>query len=363
MSGRSASSRRMLARLGAFVLACGAALAAALAPAPAQASAAGPVPMGVLGDSNSHSYQDTLTFPPGSRERGGPYRAGTFQWTEVLARLRPAEIDPGPWETSGQGLLGAKADELRGRDGGRHPRKQDYRYNVAYTGAGCQSLVAGVQRQVQPLLGLMAPDAARWRQGVVVIRGGMLPLSLPEVLDALSRDPAAPKAQAEVRGCLGSVTQAVGLIRAAHPQTHIVLVGIFDDSNDPVNFNRWRSRAALDNIAKGLDRFDEGLRELAKRTPQVSFFDDRAFFTGLWGGRDAQGAPAYRTLHASPGLPAVTLSLGDAPSHALVADDHWGLVTNTLWAQALSRHLKAVGLAVTPIDDSEVSRFIEAQLR
>ena len=342
---------------------------AAAVPVAAQAqgavspSASAVVPMGVMGDSNSHSYQDAVSFPPGSRERGGVLRAKTFQWTEVLARLRPGVIDLGPWETSGQGRLGAKANEFLGRPGERSPRRQDYRYNMAYSGAGCHSLVAGALRQVQPLLAVMGPDAPRWRQGVVVIRIGMIPLSDPGLLDALARDPAAPTVQAEVQGCLRDVEQAVRLIRAAHPQTRIVLVGIFDDSNDPVNFGRWRSREALDNMAKGLDRFDGGLRELAKRSPNVSFFDDRAFFRGLWGQRDAQGAPAYRSLDLGPRLPAVSLSLGDEPRHALVADDHWGLVMNVLWAQALSRHLKAVGLPVAPIEDGEVRNFIDAQLR
>src|SRR5690349_12364250 len=53
------------------------------------------IPIAVLGDSNSQSYHDDTWFPP--HERGGPLRASTFQWTEVLARLRGSELDMGPW--------------------------------------------------------------------------------------------------------------------------------------------------------------------------------------------------------------------------------------------------------------------------
>jgi len=51
------------------------------------------IALAVLGDSGSHSYQDSLSFPPGSADRGGAFRARTFQWTEVLARLRAADQD------------------------------------------------------------------------------------------------------------------------------------------------------------------------------------------------------------------------------------------------------------------------------
>lgn len=54
------------------------------------------IALAVLGDSSSHSYQDSLSFPPGSADRGGAFHAHTFQWTEVLARLRGNELNPGP---------------------------------------------------------------------------------------------------------------------------------------------------------------------------------------------------------------------------------------------------------------------------
>jgi len=345
--------------LGAAVLSMLAALgggaAGAQTPPPATA-----VPIAVLGDSLSHSYQDAVSFPPGSGQRGGAFHKHTFQWTEVLARLRAGALDPGPWETDGQNRLLARAGQAFGLAAVRAPRKQDYRYNMAYSGAPCTALTHGASRQVQPLLHLMAQAPARWRRGVVVIRIGMAQMAPQDFLDGLALDANAPAEHRAIAGCLSEVEQAVGLIRAAHPLTHIVLVGIFDDSNAPLHFDRWRSRPALDNIARGLDRYDAGLRELAARTPHASFFDDRAWFRSLWGGRGAEGAPAYRSVRI--GSLEVTNSMGDEPRHAVLADDHWGLAANALWAQAMSRHLAGVGLPVRPIDDAEVRRFVEAQL-
>lgn len=348
--------------LGAVALAALALFGGAASLAQKPAPAAGPVPMAVLGDSNNHSYQDSVSFPAGSGQRGGPYQDRTFQWTEVLARLRAGVIDPGPWEVVGQNRVVAKLGEWADVPGARSPRKQDYRYNFAASGAGCSALTEGVHRQVQPLLHTMAQDASRWKQGVVVLRIGLVQMADPAFLDQLANDPASPAGQRLVGECLGQVARAVQMIRAAHPQTHIVLVGIFDDSNDPLNFDRWQSRTALDNISRGLDRYDAGLRELAAKTPNASFFDDRAWFRGLWGTRGPDGKPAYRDLKIGNRL-TVTLTLGDAPTHALVSDDHWGLVVNVKWAQAMSRHLASVGLPVKPVDDAEAQRFIEAQLR
>ena len=326
------------------------------------AAATGAVPMAVLGDSDSHSYQDSISFPAGSGERGGPYRPRTFQWAEVLARLRAGVIDPGPWEINGHNRLVATLGELADLPGVRAPRKQDYRFNVATSGAGCESLTEGAHRQVQPLLQRMAQDKARWRQGVVILRIGLINMTQPGFLDALSRDPAAPAQQKVVSNCLSHVTRAVEMIRAAFPQTHIVLVGVFNEANDPLQFGNFQSRTAMDNIDRGLDRYDIGLRELAARTPHASFFDDRAWFRSVWGQRGADGKPAYRDLKIGDRL-TVTLSVGDEPTHGLTGDDHWGLAANAKWAQAMSRHLASSGLPVRPIEDVEVERFVEAQLR
>src|SRR3546814_8912268 len=58
------------------------------------------IPLAVLGDSDSHSYQDTISFPVSTPARGGQFRSITLQWTEVLARMRDKDLDLGQWGTS-----------------------------------------------------------------------------------------------------------------------------------------------------------------------------------------------------------------------------------------------------------------------
>lgn len=96
----------------------------------------GQIRFAVLGDSDSQSYHDTLMLrDPGMR--GGPWRATTWQWTEILARLRGDQIDLGNWGAWGTGKYRAYFDEAAGFPA-RTPPKDDYRYDFAISGASCK---------------------------------------------------------------------------------------------------------------------------------------------------------------------------------------------------------------------------------
>ena len=327
----------------------------------ASVSPASAVPLAVLGDSNSHSYQDSVTFAPGARERGGALRATTLQWTEVLARLRGAEIDPGPWVTWGHAGAVARARELAGGRGDRSPRKQDYLYNFANTGAGCGDLMDGPQRQAVRLVALMGDAPERWRHGVVVIRIGLNDWAAS--LDQQSRDPQAPEARAATARCSRQIGDAIELIHAAHPDTRILVVGIGNEADDPDRFGQWQSDSAMANIETALASFNGALRQLTVGRPRVAFFDDLAWFRKLWGARDAQGRPLYRTVSIGSVLK-VSNTAGDAPNNALIGDHHAGLAWNALWAQSLVARLReAFGLPLTPIGDAELARFMEPLAR
>lgn len=325
---------------------------------PFEATAA--MPLAVLGDSNSHSYQDGLTFPPGSGARGGDFHATTLQWTEVLARLRGHEIDPGPWIDWGRSGMAAKAGTVLRLPLGRVPRKQDHLYNFAVSGAVCRHLTEGSQRQAQRLAALMADDPGRWRHGMVVIRIGLNDWA--GLLDEQARRPDAadmPETQDTIARCTGHMAEAMRQVRAAAPGVRIVLVGVADESADPETFERWNSKVEMDNIRAALARFNDAIEKLAKSTPGTIFFDDDAWVRKTWGSRDANGKPAYRTVPIGTAL-RVTNTAGDAPQHAILADHHAGVVYNTLWTQSLIEHLReGFGLPLTPITDAEVTRFIE----
>ncbi|WP_028213146.1 SGNH/GDSL hydrolase family protein [Paraburkholderia mimosarum] len=334
-----------------------------LSRSPVSAVAAGAVvPSGrirfaVLGDSDSQSYHDTLMLgAPG--DRGGARRATTWQWTEVLARLRGDEIDLGEWGAWGTGKYRAIFDETLGLLA-RTPPKDDYRYNFAVSGATCSQLMGHPLREAIRLVALMNTEPQSWQGGIVLIRIGVNDIGAHDVLDELSRDRNASRPRALVNGCIEAIGEAVALIRKHHPNTYVVLVGVLSNADWSAEFGNWQSAKEIANIDAGMDLFDNGLRKLASADRYVYFLDDRAWFRSLWGARDDQGRPLYRTVHLSPCW-AITNTSGDDPHNAVVSDGHAGVVWNTLWAQHLLMSLNiAFNLHIKPISDAEVISFLQ----
>ena len=302
---------------------------------PAQAA----TPLAVLGDSDSHGYQDTLGLPPDSDTRGGAHRAHTLQWTEVLARLRGSHLDLGPRERTGMPGWQARFWRLL-RDAPRAPRKLDHRHNFAVSGVGCSHLVDGPAPQVTALRGLIAAEPARWRGGIVVIRIGINDLGTREVLERVAQGDSAD-ADARILRCHQAISTTLSQLRAVQPALRIVLVGLFDNAHWAPRHDRWQDPGMLARLDAHAERFDAGLRRMAVEH-EALFFSDRDWFRSLWGGRDAQGRPAYRIVEV--GAWQVTNTQGDAPQHATVADGHAGTLWNALWADALIELLNRSGL-------------------
>lgn len=317
------------------------------------------IALAVLGDSRSHSYQDSLSFPPGSADRGGIFRDRTFQWTEVLARLRSNELNPGPWVRWGQPGQVAWLRGAIGLHAGRTPRKEDYLYNFASSGASCSDLMGGRlwrRGQAPQLVKLMNHNPPRWRGGIVVIRIGNNDWSA--VLDDQARDPKAPKVRATAEHCANQIAAAVKLIHAGHRDTRILLVSVDNEMNEPGAFDKYRSAVAVANIQTALDDFNARLRNLAGTDVRLGFFDLGVWFRNLWGTREPDGTPKYRPVIIGGRL-SVTNTMGDQPNNAVLADDHAGLVRNALWAQSLVMRLReSFGLPLTPISDEEMARFL-----
>ncbi|MFD1559279.1 SGNH/GDSL hydrolase family protein [Paraburkholderia silviterrae] len=316
----------------------------------------GRIRFAVLGDSDSQSYHDTLMLgDPG--DRGGPWRATTWQWTEVLARLRGDQIDLGEWGAWGTGKYRAYFDEAFGFLA-RTPPKDDYRYNFAVSGATCNQLMGHPLREAIRLVELMDTEPQAWRGGIVLIRIGVNDIGAHDVLDELSRDWTASRPRALTNACVDAIGEAVALIRRRHPDTYVVLVGVLSNADGSNEFDKWQSGREIANIDTGMGLFDNGLRKLAAADRRVYFLDDRAWFRSLWGTRDGQGRPLYKTVHLSPGW-AITNTSGDDPHNAIVSDGHAGVVWNTLWTQHLVTSLNAAfGLHLKPITDAEVIAFL-----
>jgi hypothetical protein len=344
-------TRRLLTGLAfALAVAAGVAIATDMLPAgslrdPLRARPTGGrrIPLAVLGDADSQGV-----------------RGHSLQWTEILAHVRPADVDLGDVGVWGGRRLIVRILESLGAER-RLPRKRDHQNNFAFGGARCSDLVRGAHRQAQRLAAHMDREPQRWQRGVVVIRIGICDLGGAPILGAMAQDPSAPELVDTIRSCADRVAEAVAIVRARHPVTRFVLVGVLDNADHPPNFENWQSAVEIANIERALDRFDDALRQLANADERITFFDDRAWFRAKWGSRDHDGRPAYRSVAVGAIVRVAHLS-GDAPTNSVLADGHAGLVWNTLWCRSLVIHLaERHGLPVAPITDAEVERFLGAQ--
>ena len=312
------------------------------------------IPLAVLGDSDSHAFQDTVLIPLTSGKRGGKFRATTLQWTEVLEKLRSKQINQGAWGVWGAPIKVAETlDWLR--LGGRAPRKLDFRYNFAVSGAECADLMSGFYRQAPRLLAEMNRAPTQWRRGVVMIQIGVNTIGQNESLDRYATLGVTPQIRAEIMGCVEAHRQAISLIATSHPHTRFMVAGIFDNSNVASTFERWKTPVELANIAAALDIFDTGLRNLCAANPNIAFIDARSWFHGHWGSRDASGKPAYKSVNLG-GAVSVTNTRGDDPRNAVLDDNHGGVVYNALWARrSIDVMNSAFNLNLTPITIAEIA--------
>ncbi|MBP7550484.1 MAG: SGNH/GDSL hydrolase family protein [Gemmatimonadaceae bacterium] len=357
MSGHRAR-RRATALLLVLTFASGACSSPEARPDPAAPTR---MRLAVLGNSDSHAFHDSVSFADGSPERGGPQRAVTFQWTEIIARLRGDAIDQGAWGARGVHPRVARVAAWVGIRL-RSPRKQDYAWNVAYSGARCANLT-GPRGQVAQLRHDIARDPEAWRDGLVLFRIGINDLGRREVLERLSREADADAFRGLARECTDTILASVRTLRAAQPALRIVLVGILDNANWPPNFDLFKEARGLAAQRHLLDAFDGALRAFAAATPGVAFIDDRAAFAARWGSwstSGTSGATVTRDYRAQTiGGLTVTLSQGDALTHAAVADGHAGTVFNAYWVQALVAELNAqLGTHLAPITDAELDTFV-----
>jgi hypothetical protein len=322
------------------------------------------VPFAVIGDSDSHAYQDRITFPDGGPERGGARRGHTLQWTEVLSRLRSEEIDPGAWGEWGMRGRWAGVLERFGIER-RSPRKQDHEFNYAWSGARCADLIEGAGRQAPRLAARMADQPDAWRDGVVVIRIGINDLGTHEALQDFAREGDGEANRRRVDRCLAFIDQALREIAGVQPDVHVLLVGVLDNVDWPRRRHEYVDPVQRQRIAAMLDRFDDGLRAMAAASPKRAFFDDRDFYRRLVGARAADGGSAYRDIAVRDAAGAVAwvtrFDEGDALDRLYLADGHAGTVLNAHWAQAFVATLHdAFDLPLSPITDAERDAFLVA---
>ena len=314
------------------------------------------VPLAVLGDSDSHSYQDTVSFPANSDKRGGTFRASTYQWTELLDQLRGRELSLGQWGVWGTNGKLARLMDVLGL-GGRSPQKMDFQFNFAQSGAECQALTQG--RMAQRLISLMDQQSQAWEQGIVVIRIGVNDLGTEEILDQMAKGLDTDLIRERMSFCSQQVQKALTLLHKYHPKTHVVLVGLFNNANWARLINRWSTTSEQGCVSQMVEQYNALLRAMV-RPGQISYFDDAKWFEAQWGSRTPDGKPDYKTVTVMNGWP-TTNSVGDHPSNATVVDGHAGTIWNLKWAQALIDHINAnTSIKLSKLSDDELAQFLVA---
>jgi hypothetical protein len=304
-----------------------------------------PLPVAVLGDSDSHSYRDAVN---GVR-RGGPENARTFNWLEVWARLRPGEVDFGPLTVAGDRRSVARLKSAIGVPT-RTPKKADYLYNYAWSGARCASLNGEWPEQARRLATRLRQDTARWDAGLVIIRIGVNDFGQAAHLRAWSADP--DSARPVVDACVAEIAAAVRAIRGVS-RAHIALVGIAYDYNT-LSIADVADRDVL-AVKGALSRFDEGLSALAEADSRVAFIDDYAWFQKRYGSRES-GALASSAMVAGLSLQNAP---GDSPTHMHTADKHAGTVASGLFLQHFILRLnEAFGWRLSVPADEEIVNLV-----
>jgi len=314
----------------------------------------GRIRLAVLGDSDSHGYRDHVL---GTR-RGGVHHATTLQWTDVLVRTRGQYFDPGEEGVWGSRAFIARARAALGREA-KAPRKADYRWNYAVSGARCSTLVSERPWQTRWLISALRAERAAWADGIVVIRIGVNDVGLSRHMDRYAKQGVDADHRARVARCADEIAAAARAIRAAHPSVRIVVVGVADDSSWPVGIVPDRDATQVARIRDALDLFDDAVRSAIRSVEGAAFMRDRSWYQDNWPDRDAEGR-AVLGARSLGGTVAVTNTRGDEPHHLSLADGHAGTVANGFWARELILFLdQTYGLRVPPLSDAEIAALAD----
>ncbi len=308
----------------------------------------GRVPIMVIGDSDSHSYRDSYY----GTHRGGKYHDVTFQWTEILARIRPSEVDLGPFGFWGSHNTFYRIRKFLGLYA--RPRKQDFEYNFAVSGATCDTLPPqSFLRQSYLASWLIKKNPRYWNNGLVFIRIGVNDFGQWRHLKKYVSGDITPQVEAPILNCIGRIHDTVSLIRATSKSIKIILLGIMDNSN-------WPPVMPLDgaghrNINKVLDIYDNGLRSIARKDSNILFVEDRKWVEQIIGYWNSKRHIGYREINLG-GSTSISNTAGDNPHNIILNDEHSGTVLNGLWIRHLFHKINDYfGTGFTPLLNSEIA--------
>ena len=308
----------------------------------------GRVPIMVIGDSDSHSYRDSYY----GTHRGGKYHNVTFQWTEILARIRPSEVDLGQFGFWGSHNTIYRIRKFLGLYA--RPRKQDFEYNFAVSGATCDTLAPqSFLRQSYLASSSINKHPGYWNNGLVIIRIGVNDFGQWRHLKNYVAGNITPQIKKPILNCIGRIHDTVSVIRATNKSVKIILLGIMDNSN-------WPPAMPLDdaghhNINKVLDIYDDGLRSIARKDTNILFVEDRKWVEQIIGYWNSNKHIGYREINLG-GKTNISNTAGDNPHNIILNDEHSSTVLNSLWIRHLFHKINDYfGIGFTPLLDSEIA--------
>lgn len=307
----------------------------------------------VLGDSDSHYYDDFLD----QLQRGGEFHDYALGWPELWSRLRPGEVNFGPLGHWGTGYRLARLRDQLGLLG-RAPAKYDYQNNYAVSGLKCESLQSSWPYQARWLIKQLGTDPPD--HGLVVIRIGVNDLGQLESQDEHAADGLTDSAMRRVKSCTEHIIAAAKAIAAASPQIRIALLGMARDYNLDIEAASRFNAAQAARIESVFSEFDGQLNAFAQQAPNVLFINDHDWHVARVGSRlDRPPAASF----AVAGLQVLNRR-GDHPQHLILADRHAGTLYNGLWLNHVIEQLNAgFGLSLTTLTEQELVELISPALK
>ncbi len=309
----------------------------------------------VLGDSDSHSYRDKYD----NKARGGNYHSVTFNWPALWDRFRSDEINLGAYGVWGSEARIAKVKYWLGLSG-RTPKKLDFEYNYAYSGARCRSLLKTWPYQARSFMEQLKKHPKQWDNGLVIIRIGVNDLGQEEEMDRWAQTGLDKFARDAVAECVGHIVQATNQILEVHASVRVALIGICRDYNITTTFENWPHQQQVINIEEVLNHFDESLMNYAKGSDRVDYLNDYQWLVDRFGSR-LTNTLRFKTTLANKLT--ITNDKGDHPSHLVLKDNHAGTVYNGLWLNNMISQLDQIyKLNLTPLTEEEIYSVISPAL-
>jgi hypothetical protein len=239
------------------------------------------------------------------------------------------------------------------------PRKADFRWNYARSGARCASLVSAWPQQARWLASAIARDPAAWTDGIVVIRIGVNDLGQRRHLDEYAKTGLTDAHRRLIEECAREIASAIDVVRAASSSVRIVVVGVADDSSWPPATTARRTADVITRMRDVLDAFDRRLEQETTRRSGAVFMNDRTWYYEHWADFDAVGNPRQSGVSLG-GATQITNTQGDAPTNLLLDDGHAGTVANAFWLRELITTInRSFGASVPTLTDEEIGALAD----